>query len=455
MAKIMLVDDETVLVNSLQIALEDEGHDVVSFYEGSKAMHYLINNEPDLIFLDLRLPDMHGLDILKEIKNMNSNLPTVMITAHGDINSAIQAMKLGAFDFIIKPFDLEEIMMVLEKSQAEAKLYGEVELLRSKSFQQEYIVGQSPEILNVKNQIEKIASIDECTVLIRGESGTGKELVAKGIHNQSARNSMPFIDVNCSALPEHLLESELFGYEKGAFTDAKNKKVGLLELADKGTLFLDEIGDMPLNLQTKILRFLENRSFRRIGGEKEISVDVRVIAATNTDLEESIKKKLFREDLYYRLNVVPVYVPPLRKRGMDISILAEYFLNYFTKKFSKPKVKFPQEAKKLLLEYNWPGNVRELKNLIERMVILNSGEIIDVNDLPVEIKKKGNIEAKFSEISPGENESLDDILRKVEYDLIRQALIRAKGVKSVAANMLGISRHSLKRRLQKFGEKIE
>lgn len=456
MANIMIVDDEVVLVNSLKFALENDGHKVMPFYEGNSAMHYLINHEPDLILLDLRLPDMHGLDILRKIKGMNSNLPTIVITAHGDINSAINAMKLGAFDFILKPFELEEITMLVDKSQAEAKLYNEVELLRSKRFQQETIVGESKEILEVKEKIKKVAGIDECTVLIRGESGTGKELVAKAIHNESPeRKKMPFIDINCSALPEQLLESELFGYEKGAFTDAKHKKVGLLELADKGTLFLDEIGDMPLNLQTKILRFLESRSFRRIGGEKEIVVDVRVIAATNTNLEKNIKEKKFREDLYYRLNVVPISVPPLRERGADAAILSKHFLSYFKKKFAKSNITFSKQAEKALLEYHWPGNVRELKNLIERLVILKSGSLIELKDLPDEIKKAGNIKSSNAKILSDHGKCLDDMLLNVEYELIRDALIKAKGVKSVAADMLGISRHSLKRRLQKFDEKTE
>ncbi|WP_303701579.1 sigma-54 dependent transcriptional regulator [Flexistipes sinusarabici] len=456
MANIMIVDDEVVLVNSLKFALEDDEHKVVTFYNGDSAMHYLINHEPDLILLDLRLPDMHGLDILRQIKGMNSNLPTIVITAHGDITSAINAMKLGAFDFILKPFELEEITMLVDKSQTEAKLYNEVELLRSKRFQQETIVGESKEIFEVKEKIKKVASIDECTVLIRGESGTGKELVAKAIHNESPkRKKMSFIDIDCSALPEQLLESELFGYEKGAFTDAKHKKVGLLELADKGTLFLDEIGDMPLNLQTKILKFLESRSFRRIGGEKEIAVDVRVIAATNTNLEKSIKEKIFREDLYYRLNVVPISVPPLRQRGADIGILSEHFLNYFIKKFAKSNINFSKQAEKALLEYHWPGNVRELKNLIERLVILSSGSLIELKDLPDEIKMAGNIKSSNTKILSDHGKSLDDMLLNVEYELIRDALIKAKGVKSVAADMLGISRHSLKRRLQKFDEKTE
>lgn len=455
MANIMIVDDEVVLVNSLKFALEDDGHKVMPFYEGKSATHYLLNHEPDLILLDLRLPDMHGLDILRKIKGMNSNMPTIVITAHGDINSAISAMKLGAFDFILKPFELEEITMLVDKSQTEAKLYNEVELLRSKRFQQETIVGKSKEILEVKEKIKKVAGIDECTVLIRGESGTGKEPVAKGIHKESSRKKMPFIDINCSALPEQLLESELFGYEKGAFTDAKHKKVGLLELADKGTLFLDEIGDMPLNLQTKILRFLESRRFRRIGGEKEIVVDVRVIAATNTNLEKSIKENTFREDLYYRLNVVPISVPPLRERGTDIAILSEHFLNYFVKKFAKSNINFSKQAEKALLEYHWPGNVRELKNLIERLVILSSGSLIELKDLPDEIKRAGNIKSYSTKILSDYDKSLDDILLNVEYELIREALIKAKGIKSVAADMLGISRHSLKRRLQKFDEKTE
>jgi len=455
MANIMIVDDEVVLVNSLKFALENDGHKVMPFYEGNSAMHYLIKHEPDLILLDLRLPDMHGLDILRKIKGMNSNMPTIVITAHGDINSAINAMKLGAFDFILKPFELEEITILVDKSQTEAKLYNEVELLRSKRFQQETIVGESKEILEVQEKIKKIAGIDECTVLIRGESGTGKELVAKGIHNESSRKKMPFIDINCSALPEQLLESELFGYEKWAFTDAKHKKVGLLELADKGTLFLDEIGDMPLNLQTKILRFLESRRFRRIGGEKEIVVDVRVVAATNTNLEKRIKEKTFREDLYYRLNVVPISVPPLRERGADIAILSEHFLNYFVKKFAKPNINFSKQAEKALLEYHWPGNVRELKNIIERLVILSSGSLIELKDLPDEIKRAGNIKSYNAKILSDCGKSLDDMLLNIEYELIRDALIKTKGVKSVAADMLGISRHSLKRRLQKFDEKTE
>ena len=456
MALIAIVDDEKILVNSLEIAFKDK-YEVKCYYNGSDFISSLIDIIPDIVLLDIRLPDFNGIDILKKIKETSSNTNVIMITAHGEINTAIESMKSGAFDFINKPFDLDEMMISVEKAIDDLKLKNEIQHLRQKNVYNtdSSIIGESNKIKELLETIKRVSVIEDCNILIRGESGTGKELVAKEIHRSNIEKDKPFIDINCSAFPEHLLESELFGYEKGAFTDAKSKKSGLIELADNGTLFLDEIGEMPVSLQAKLLRFIETRKFRRLGGNKEISVKLKLISATNKNLEESINNKTFRQDLFYRLNVLYINVPPLRERENDILLLATYFIKDFSKKFGREPLIFDDKSAKLLQDYYWPGNVRELKNLIERLVIMSPKNIITTEQLPVEISNKSFIPPNTEIHLEQNNFNLDSHLEKIEYELIKQALIKTKGVKTEAAKLLGISRHALKRKISRLQQNYE
>jgi len=453
-AKIAIVDDEKVLVNSLAIVFEEEGYDVRPFYDGTSFLSVIEKDyDPDIIILDLRLPDMSGIEILRELQTKNVSAKTIMVTAHGDIDTAIKAMKKGAYDFINKPFELDEMILLVQKASNEIKLSGEIEHLRSKILiegGEHNFIATSASMKNVVHQVERLSAIDESLVLVLGESGTGKELVAKALHNLGGDKTKPFIEINCSAFPEHLLESELFGHEKGAFTDAKQKKLGLVELADGGSLFLDEVGELSLNLQAKLLRFLETRSFRRVGGGNKIKVKLRIIAATNRNLEAMVASGDFREDLFYRLNVIPIMIPPLRERSDDILILADHFSQMFSKKFGRDKLIFSNPAKSAFMSYGWPGNVRELKNLIERLVIMSVDQVITTEDLPPAIQGAKTPFEKQAKPAFSKDMNLDDYLAKVEYELIQDAIVKAKGVKSDAADLLGISRHSLKRRLQRI-----
>jgi len=443
MNKVYVVDDEKILANSLKIALEDVGFSAFAFYTADDFLKKVGTQEPDIAIIDLRLPDMNGLDVLKTVKNISDNIEAIMITAHGDIHSAIAAIKAGAYDFINKPFELDEMLHIVEKCIGEKKSKQEIEHLRNKTYKSSDIgklIGISTKLHDLLKTVKIVAQHDS-TVLITGESGVGKELIAKALHNESLRKNEKFIDINCSSMPEHLLETELFGYEKGAFTDAKNRKPGLIELADKGTLFLDEIGDMPLQLQPKLLRFLENKTFRRIGGKEEIKVDVRIVAATNRNLKKLVEEGKFRSDFYYRLNIIPLEVPPLRERVSDIPLLADYFLRNYSKKFGK-NLTFDEEVVDIFKHYSWPGNVRELKNIIERLALLATENFISMDMLPSEMK----------EIKGEMLNNLDHKLLLYEKQLIEEALAEAKGVKQKAAEILGVSRHSLKRRLSKINE---
>lgn len=443
MLTIYILDDEKILANSLKLAFEDAGFNAKSFYLAEDFLKAAALSEPDIALIDLKLPDMNGIDVLKAVKELNRDIEVIMITAHGDINTAITAIKSGAYDFINKPFELDEMLHLISKCVAEKKSKQEIEHLRNKAYKTTGIgklIGNSPKIKELLKTIKIVAEHDS-TVLITGESGSGKELVAKALHNESLRKNEKFIDINCSSMPEHLLETELFGYEKGAFTDAKHRKTGLIELADKGTLFLDEIGDMPLALQPKLLRFLENKTFRRIGGKEEIKVDVRIVAATNKNLKQLVEEGKFRSDFYYRLNIIPIEVPPLRHRIQDIPYLCEYFLDTYSKKFGK-SLKFDKEVIDIFIHYKWPGNVRELKNIIERLALLATDECITKDMLPSEM-----IESKQVEVG-----SLDFKLLNYEKQLIEKALEESGGIKQKAAEILGISRHSLKRRIAKINE---
>lgn len=452
-ADILVVDDDKTSQDLLAKFLQWIGYHVISCLSGGEALESFHSNNPDLILLDLVLPDMDGMDILKRVKEIAPDLPVIIITGYASAKSAVEAMKLGAEDYIPKPLSLAELGLIIEKALGRPPLDQAKQRKRFSS-----IVGESPVIQQVFEMMERI-SYATATVLIRGESGTGKELVAREIHHNSPTAGHPFVEINCSAIPDNLLEAELFGYEKGAFTDAKIQKKGLLELADEGTLFLDEVGLMSLELQAKLLRVLERQSFRRLGGTKEIFVRTRFIAATSVDLEKTVDEGSFREDLYYRLNVLPIYLPPLKERGEDIILLTTYYLEQYSREHGRGRCKLSPQAEALLTAYDWPGNVRELKNVIERAVLLSAGETIwpesfsidrrkrdirpQTSSAPVEVTPIGDIKVSF----PQWGISLDDMERK----LIEEALKTKEGNIAEAARLLHITRNTLRYRMKKYG----
>ena len=409
---------------------------------------------PDVTLLDIHLPDVSGITVLQGIKEINKDALAIMITAFGDIQTAVKTIKLGAYDFVEKPFNVDKLKILVAKALETVSLRKEVSQFRSQlslKYGFDSIIGQSEEMQKIFEIIKKIAKSDATTIMLQGESGTGKDLVAKVIHYQSRRSDKPFMEINCTALPETLIESELFGHEKGAFTDAKAMKKGLFELADGGSIYLDEIGDMKPSTQAKLLKIIESKMFKRIGGVKDITVDVRIIAATNKNLAEEVKSGNFREDLYYRLKVIPVLIPPLRDRPSDISDLAKYFINEFNREFKKNLKGISKETEKYFKEYQWPGNVRELKNIIERAMILESEEdFILPEHLPIEFTSKevafANVRSIDIKIPPG---GLD--IEEVEKELIRQALDITRGNQTKSSRLLNITRDALRYRMQKFG----
>ena len=455
--KVFLMDDDELIVRMLSRALKTEGYDVRFDTTAHDAANKIRSWSPDVAMLDIHLPEQSGMDILQELKSKGTDTQIVMLTGDDSAETAVEAMKLGAVDYLTKPLNLDKVKLVLKNIMEKGKLRQEVNYLRKVSgelFDKDFI-GDSETIMELKGKIAKLVEADISTILITGESGTGKELMARYIHRllygHCASGCTPFIGVNCAALPEHLLESELFGYEKGAFTDAKADKKGLFELAEEGTLLLDEIGDMKIDLQSKLLRVLEERTFRRIGGKEEIPVDVTLVATTNRNLSEAVEKGSFRLDLYYRLNTFSLLIPPLRDRREDIMPLARHFLSYFSEKYNRHTIKdFSAEAEKLLLSYKWPGNVRELKNVIERIVVLENTEKITPEHLPGEISRgQEPAAAPASErfVLPEEGISLEE----VERDLIMQAMKRAGHNKTLAAKLLGISYDSLRYHTKKYG----
>ncbi len=386
--RILIVDDEEFIRLSLQQILSEEKYKIILNDSGSAALKTIKDEEVDLVLLDLNLPDMSGLDVLNQIKIVQPEILTIIMTGFASVESAVEAIKLGAYDYIKKPFKADAIKLITRLALETQSLKKTVSELKEQSLAGksiESMVGNSSVINTIKNQIFEYSKHDSATVLITGQSGTGKELVASALHNLSERRDKEFVEINCASIPENLLESELFGYEKGAFTDAKSSKAGLLEKADGGSLFLDEIGEMSPLLQAKLLRVIENKKFMRLGSTKEITSDVRIIAATNKNLKEAISKKNFREDLYYRLNVLRIELPALKERGEDIILLANYFLENFRKKFNKKITGFSDESKNRLLGYEWPGNIRELKNIVERICILQKQQIVEEHHLPAEL----------------------------------------------------------------------
>jgi DNA-binding NtrC family response regulator len=445
--KILVVDDEEHMCWALERAMRQEGYQVFTATRGQQGLDLIREEAPSLMILDLKMPEMDGMEVLQRAKEIHPKLPVIILTAHGTIETAIEAMKIGAADFITKPFDLDELKIVIKKALMISQLVTEVSFLRSE-LTKRYgkIIGQSQAMKEVRDLIDRVA-LANATVLITGESGTGKEVAAVAIHQASPRRDQAFVAVNCAALPEHLLESELFGHEKGAFTGAVARKMGRFELADKGTIFLDEIAEMPLNMQAKLLRFLQEKTFERVGGTCTLRVDVRVIAATNRNIMEAIRKGDFREDLYYRLNVIPIHLPPLRERREDISLLADHFLRKFQPTYLVNRIN--PAAMDLLTKYHWPGNIRELQNVIERAAIICHGGEIMPDNLPKELQTPQKVISESIAVVnfPEGGLSLED----VEKQLIVKALEQSSGNQTRAANLLGITRSALLYRMQKHG----
>jgi DNA-binding NtrC family response regulator len=450
--KLLVVDDEHLIRWSLEQNLKKQGYEVVTAGSGEDALRLVREEQPDLVLLDIQLPGISGVDVLEKIKEHDDDIIVIMVTANSGLENAVNAMRLGAYDYISKPFNLDELSIVIKKALEASDLKQEVVRLRTETKKDSApnIIGESRQIKYLMEVLDKVARSEASTVLVQGESGTGKELVAKWIHYSSNRAEKPFIAINCAAVPATLLESELFGHEKGAFTDAKATKKGLFELADGGTVFLDEIGDMEMGMQAKLLRFLEDRSFRRIGGSRVFTVDVRIISATNKDLQKSIEEKTFRNDLYYRLQVIPIFLPSLRERKEDIIPLATHFISMYNRDFNKKVQGIAAMAERLMTDYSWPGNVRELKNVIERAIILGNDETLLLEHLPLEIVAKasqqGGAPASSFRLPP---EGID--IEEVEKELIRQALEITEWNQSKAAKKLSLGIDAFRYRMKKFG----
>jgi DNA-binding NtrC family response regulator len=448
---ILVIDDEKLIRWSLKERLTREGHAVTEAEDGKSAAAALEAELPDLVLLDMKLPDTDGLTILKSIQERAPELPVIIITAYSTVDTAVEAMRLGAYDYISKPFDLEELTITARRALEASALRREVrEHAREQKskFGIHNLVGKARSMQEIGALVRKVSQSQASTVLIRGESGTGKDVIARAIHVESARADKPFMNITCTALQDTLLESELFGHEKGAFTDAKNQKKGLFELANGGTVFLDEIGDMSPTLQAKLLRALEERAFRRVGGSQDIKVDVRIIAATNRPLEKLIEEKKFREDLYYRLNIITVDVPPLRDRRADIPLLVDHFLKRFASEFRKSVNDVSSEGLRKLEGYDWPGNVRELKNVIERAVLLGSGPVIAADDLTLGRAAAATPERDKKLFSlPAKGFKFDEL----EKDIVLQALERTGWNQTRAGELLGMTRDQIHYRMEKFG----
>ena len=438
---ILIVDDEEGIRESLSGILEDDGYDVLTADSGEEAVKIVEETSPDLIFLDVWLTGMDGIKTLQEIKAMKPDVSVIMISGHGSIELAVKATQTGAYDFLEKPLSLERVLLVLKRAIEKRTLERENIALKENLTRKWKLIGESQKIKDLREQME-MAARSNSRVLIFGESGTGKEVVARLLHEKSPRDGKPFVEVNCAAIPQELIESELFGHEKGSFTGAFEKKNGKFELADGGTLFLDEIGDMSVQTQAKVLRVIETQEFQRVGGNKNINVDVRIIAATNKDLREEVKKGSFREDLFFRLNVIPMFVPPLRERKDDIPILVEYFLDSLAEEYGKPPRKILDEALKYLLSYDWPGNVRELKNVIERLVIMTPSNIIDAKNLFIHVEHEGSDYFQY--------ETLKDARDAFEKDYITKKLEENNWNISRTAEILDVERSNLHRKIKTY-----
>ena len=492
-----MVDDERMIRWSIQQALAKDGHAVATVETGEEAVAQASDEMPDLVFLDITLPGIDGIEVLRRLKGIEPSVAVVMVTATDELKTAVEAMRLGAYDYVSKPFDLDRLRVIAQNALDRNELRQEVEFHRKESVKRygfHRIVGPSRSLADVVEIARKVAKSDAATVLLQGESGTGKDLLAQAIHYESRRANRPFIPINCTALPTELLESELMGHEKGAFTDAKAVKKGLFEVADGGTIYLDEIGDMKVDLQSKMLRFIETKTFKRVGGHRDIEVDVRIIAATNMNLQAAVRSGAFREDLFYRLNVIPIEMPPLRDRREDILPLAEHFLSLLNEDVKRKVRGFTGETRSALVEYDWPGNVREMRNLIERALILGEGEHLDIAPLPAKAGGRRFAAAAVEEhpvpgaIGPSADEAGEAapvgaadaemagagagtragatgggdaaaftlpprgvVLEEVEKGFIIQALEAQEGNQTRAAQMLGLTRDALRYRMKKFG----
>lgn len=455
---ILIVDDEESICQSLGGILKDEGYDVLTAGSGEDALKIIDEEMPNLVLLDIWLPGLDGIEVLKIIRSDYSHIRVIMMSGHGTIETAVKATKLGAYDFIEKPLSMDKIILLVNHALDIITLEEENVLLKQKVSQQHELTGCSISIMELKEAIGIIAPTN-AWVLIMGENGTGKELVARSLHKLSRRNVKPFIEVNCAAIPEDLIESELFGHEKGAFTGATQKKRGKFDLAHEGTIFLDEVADMSLKAQAKILRILQEKKFERVGGTKMIHVDVRVIAATNKDLEKEMEEGRFRQDLYYRLNVIPLLVSPLRERIEDIPPLVERFLNDFSVKEGEDPKKITPEALELLLGHDWPGNVRELKNIVERLVIMTPSRIITAADIPLFAKESSHeIESKPN-LSKTSTLQDSDSLRAARIDFEKQYILRKlrenEGNISKTAEAIGLERSNLHKKIKSYGLDVE
>lgn len=451
-SKVLIVDDEPSISRSLTRVLEDRGYEVRSCPTGREGLETAEAWRPHVILLDLKLPDGDGLELLPKLRRIESAFQVIVLTAYADTKAAVLAIKRGAADFLRKPYDMDELVLAVATARKAAARDSHLAVYRRRErgrYADEQMIGQCPAMQETLDLVRRISRSDATSVLVLGESGTGKELVARAVHFQSERRLAPFMELNCSSLQETLLENELFGHERGAFTGASNLKRGLVELSDGGTLFLDEIGDIPAATQAKLLRFIEHRTFKRVGGNVDIDVDIRIVAATNVDLEKAVREGNFREDLFWRLQVVRVSLPALRERGDDVNILAEHFLRVFSSKFRKQFRSISPEVRDLLLAYRWPGNVRELRNLLERIVLLEEGEILESHHLPSEFlgrTQSGQRMATSAEIDPS---SVLRSLEDVEEEHILRVLRHCGGNKSQAARILGISRQGLIERLKR------
>jgi DNA-binding NtrC family response regulator len=451
--RVLIIDDEKAIRWSLGEALQNDGYDVNDAENGKTGIKLFKEDPADIVILDLKLPDKSGIDVLKALRKEDPELPVIMMTAYGEVETAVDALKGGAYDFMLKPFQLEKMKVAIRHALENRQLRTELDGIRKKdreNYNIKSFIGKSGVMQQVFQTIKKIGESRASTILIQGESGTGKELVARAIHDASeGGRTRPFLEINCAALPETLLESELFGHEKGAFTDAKTRKKGLFELAEGGTIFLDEIGEMGVTLQSRLLRVLENKTFRRVGGVRDLRVNTRIISATNRDLKVSIKEGTFRNDLYYRLQVIPISLPPLRERKEDIPLLTNHFISMFNKEFKKNIKKAGKEVIGILQAYSWPGNVRELKNVIERAILLDAEDELLPEHIPTEIHGLCH-----DENSVEGTEGLAGIgpmsIREMEKILIIKTLDETGGNKSQAARILGISRQTLREKTKLY-----
>ena len=459
MYKILVVDDHELIRKTLKKAFDDEGYRVSLAQNGSECLKAVQSSEFDLILLDMRLPDMNGLEILQKLKETNPDIAVIVMTAYGDLESSQRAMTLGAFDFLHKPVKARAITSIVKMAMEIRSLRMEIQQIIYKNKERygyHNIIGKSEALQKVLEVLTRVANSDASTILIEGDSGTGKSLIAKCLHYNGLRAYQPFVEINCASIPSTLLESELFGYEAGAFTDAKKQKKGLVELANGGTLFLDEIGEMPIGLQAKLLQVIEDKSFRRVGGTKNIEVDIRIVAATNKNLKKALDNQTFRQDLYYRLNVINIYLPSLRERREDIMPLIEHFVSYHSREFHKRVKQISDTARDLLIQYDWPGNVRELLNTVERIMILEDGNIILPENLPPEIKRGKEFTRNHPDfIIPGLPDTMNgvnyqELTEKFQTILIKRALELSHGNKTEASKILGIPRLALYHQMKKL-----